>query len=163
MSSSRGYISKGTGRSSGTRVLLRMSGGFLQLCLNIFIYAVIIYFVVKAVHYTYDFAYRIFGDVSVEEDPGRDVKVLILKGESTMNVATKLETNKIIPDKYSFFLKVQIGNFGIDEGEKKKYEIMGGTYVLNTSMNYDEILAVITDSKNSIEGEVSVDEAESSP
>lgn len=160
--SNQGSYTKGTGRSSGIRVLLRMSGGFLQICLNVFIYAVIIYFVVKGIHYSYDFAYRIFGDVSVEEEPGRDVKVLILKGESTMNVATKLETNKLIPDKYSFFLKVQIGNFGSDEN-KKKYEIMGGTYVLNTSMNYDEILEVITDSKNSIEGEVSVEEAEKSP
>ena len=153
---------KGTGRSSGTRVLLRMSGGFLQICLNIFIYAVIIYFVVKGIHYTYDFAYRIFGDVSVEEEPGRDIKILILKGESTMNVATKLETNKLIPDTYSYFLKVQIGNFGSDE-YKKKYEIMGGTYILNTSMNYDEILDTITDAKNSIEGEISVEDAESTP
>ncbi|MBR4341714.1 MAG: endolytic transglycosylase MltG [Lachnospiraceae bacterium] len=162
MSNMNSSVHKGTGRSSGIRVLLRMSGGFLQICLNIFIYAVIIFFVVKAVHYTYDFAYRIFGDVSVEVEPGRDVKILILKGESTMNVATKLETNKLIPDRYSFFLKVQIGNFGSDEN-KKKYEIMGGTYVLNTSMNYDEILAVITDAKNSIEGEISVEEAENSP
>ena len=154
--------SKGTGRSSGVRVLLRMSGGFLQLCLNIFIYAVIIFFVIKGIHKCYDMAYRIFGDVQVEEDPGRDVKITIYKGETTMDIANKLETNMLIPDKYSFFLKVQIGNFGSDDN-KKKYEIMGGTYVLNTSMNYDEILEMITDSKNSIEGEVSVEEAETKP
>ena len=161
MSNTAGY-SKGTGRSSGIRVLLRMSGGFLQICLNIFIYAVIIYFVVKGIHYSYDFAYRIFGDVSVEDEPGRDIKVQILKGESTMNVATKLETNKLIYDKYSFYLKVQIGNFGTEENNKK-YDIKGGTYILNTSMNYDEILAVITDTKNSIEGEKTVEEAEKAP
>ena len=155
-------VHKGTGRSSGTRVLLRMSGGFLQVCLNIFIYAVIIFFVIKAVHYTYDFAYRIFGNVSMEEAPGHDVKIMILKGETTMNVATKLETNKLIPEKYSFFLKVQIGNFGTEEGSNK-YEIMGGTYVLNTSMNYEQILEVITNNKKSIEEEISVEEAENTP
>ena len=104
MSALKGANAKGTGRSSGTRVLLRMTGGFLSICLNIVIYAVIIFFLIKAIHKTYDFGYRIFGDVSVEEEPGRDVKIQILKGESTMNVATKLETNKLIPDKYSFFL-----------------------------------------------------------
>jgi len=139
-----------------------MTGGFLQICLNIFIYAVIIYFLIKAVHISYDFAYRIFGDVSVEEEPGRDVKIVILKGESTMNIATKLETNKLIYDKYSFYLKVQLGNFGADD-DKKKYEIMGGTYILNTSMNYNEILETITDATKSLEHEVTVDDAEAGP
>jgi len=162
MSALKGANAKGTGRSSGTRVLLRMTGGFLSICLNIVIYAVIIFFLIKGIHKTYDFAYRIFGDVSVEEEPGRDVKIQILKGESTMNVATKLETNKLIPDKYSFFLKVQIGNINMGSS-KKKYEIKGGTYVLNTSMNYDEILNIITDAAKSIEGEVSVEDAESTP
>ena len=158
---------KGTGRSSGTRVLLRMSGGFLSLCLNIVIYVVLIFFLIKAVHIAYDYAYRIFGDVSVEEEPGRDVKIQILKGESTMNIATKLETNKVILDKYSFFIKVQLGNLSSGSSEagssKKKYDIKGGTYVLNTSMNYNEILEMITDAKNSIEGEVTVEDAEASP
>ena len=158
---------KGTGRSSGTRVLLRMSGGFLSLCLNIVIYVVLIYFLIKAVHVSYDYAYRIFGDVAVEESPGRNVKIQILKGESTMNIATKLETNKLILDKYSFFIKVQLGNLasGSDDesGSKKKYDIKGGTYILNTSMNYNEILEMITDAKNSIEGEVTVVDIEASP
>jgi len=154
-------VAKGTGRSSGTRVLLRMTGGFLGICLNIVIYAVIIFFLVKAIDKTYDFAYRIFGSVHMEEE-GRDVKIQILKGESTMNVAAKLETNKLIPDRYSFFLKVQIGNMGSKEG-KKKYEIKGGTYILNTSMDYDEILSFITDVDKSIEGEVTLEDAESTP
>ena len=158
---------KGTGRSSGTRVLLRMTGGFLSLCLNVVIYVVLIYFLIKAVHISYDYAYRIFGDVAVEEGEGRDVKIQILKGESTMNVATKLETNKLILDRYSFYIKVQLGNLssGDDDGSssKKKYDIKGGTYILNTSMNYDEILEMITDAKNSIEGEVTIEDAEATP
>lgn len=157
---------KGTGRSSGTRVLLRMTGGFLSLCLNIVIYVVLIYFLIKAVHISYDYAYRIFGDVAVEEEPGRDVKIQILKGESTMNIATKLETNKLILDRYSFYIKVQLGNLssgGDENSSKKKYDIKGGTYILNTSMNYNDILEMITDAKNSIEGEVTIEDAEASP
>ena len=164
---SRYVNAKGTGRSSGTRVLLRMTGGFLSVCLNVVIYVVLIYFLIKAVNISYDYAYRIFGDVAVEEAPDRDVKIQILKGESTMNIATKLETNKLVSDKYSFFIKVQLGNLASgskdENSSKKKYDIKGGTYVLNTSMNYDEILAMICDAKNSIEGEVTVEDAEASP
>lgn len=158
---------KGTGRSSGTRVLLRLTGGFLGVCLNIVIYVILIYFLIKAVHVSYDYAYRIFGNVAVEEEPGRDVKIQILKGESTMNVATKLETNKVILDRYSFYIKIQLGNMASGSKDvsssKKKYDIKGGTYILNTSMNYDQILAMITDASNSIEGEVTVEDAEAAP
>ena len=43
---SRYVNAKGTGRSSGTRVLLRMTGGFLSVCLNVVIYVVLIYFLI---------------------------------------------------------------------------------------------------------------------
>ena len=57
---SRYVNAKGTGRSSGTRVLLRMTGGFLSVCLNVVIYVVLIYFLIKAVNISYDYAYVCF-------------------------------------------------------------------------------------------------------
>ncbi|MCQ2495379.1 MAG: hypothetical protein MJ131_02165 [Lachnospiraceae bacterium] len=143
----------GTGRSTGLRVLLRMSGGFLQVCLNLVIYAVIIILIYKAANYSYDFAYKVMGDVRMEEAPGRNVKLQILKGETSMNVATKLETNKLIDDKYAFFVKMKLN----------KVEIMPGTFVLNTSMNYDEIINIIKDYDNSVAKETTVEEAEAMP
>ena len=81
-----------------------------------------------------------------------------------LNIA---EVKEPFLDKYSFFIKVQLGNLASgskdENSSKKKYDIKGGTYILNTSMNYDEILDMITDAKNSIEGEVTVEEAESTP
>jgi len=52
-----------------------------------------------------------------------------------MNVASKLELNKIIVNKYSFYVKAKL----------LKHTIMPGTYALNTSMTYNEIFAVITE------------------
>jgi UPF0755 protein len=57
-----------------------------------------------------------------------------------MEIAKKLEFNNLIVNKYSFYLKTKF----------KDYNVFPGTYVLNTSMDYDEILTVITDQKNSI-------------
>ena len=43
--------------------------------------------------------------------------------------------NKVVVNQYTFYLKVQLF----------EYKIMQGTFPLNTSMTYDEILDVITD------------------
>jgi UPF0755 protein len=51
-----------------------------------------------------------------------------------MNVASKLEVNKVIVNKYSFYVKAKL----------KKYVIMPGIYTVNTSMTYDEIFSIIT-------------------
>jgi cell division protein YceG involved in septum cleavage len=60
-----------------------------------------------------------------------------------MEVASSLEMNRVIPNRYTFFLKVQLMN----------YKILAGTYILNTAMTYDEILDQITNYANAIERE----------
>ena len=80
------------------------------------------------------------GDRVCEAAPGRDVEIHIEEGESTMDIAEKLYMNKIVVNKYTFYLKVQLF----------EYKIMQGTFELNTSMTYDEILEVITDLSNAI-------------
>ncbi len=140
-------------RSNGLKMLLRMTGGVLQICINIIFYAAVVIMIIKAADFSYDFAYQVFGDVSVEAAPGRDVKVQILKGETSMNIAAKLEDSRVVVNKYSFYLKTKL----------KEYDIMPGTFILNTSMSYDEVLEVITDYSKSIDEEESVEAVESGP
>ncbi len=144
---------KGQRRSVGLDVLLRLSGGFLKICLNVIIYAVIIFLIYKGAHFCYDFAYRVFGDVTMESGEGRVVKIQVLKGESTMNVAAKLETNKLIDNKYAFFVKCKL----------YKVDIIPGTKTLNTNMNYDELMEKLMVSENLAEIEQTVEEVESAP
>lgn len=146
---------RGTGRSSGMRVLLRMSGGFLKICVNIVIYALVIFLIYKAAIYSYDFTYRVMGSETVDPDEasGREVKIQILKGETSMNIAAKLETNKVIVDKYSFFVKLKL------RGD----EVMPGTYMLKSWSTYDDIIREITDATKSLEAEESVEDVEGSP
>lgn len=124
-------------KSARTKVILNVTSFILHIFLNILFYVVVILIVVNLSKAAYDFSYQIFGNVSVDTTPGRDVTIQIKKGESTMNIASKLEISKAITNKYSFYLKVKL----------TKQLIKPGTYVINSSMNYDEILAVITDLK----------------
>ena len=149
-------MAKRAGRQSNSkvlRILIGMAVGILTIGIAAIFYVAVVYGIHEAADYSYDFAYQIFGDVAVEAAPGRDVKVTIMKGESSMNIASKLEDAKLIVNKYSFFLKLKL----------KEYDIMPGTFVLNTSMSYDDILEVITDYTQSIDAEVSVEDVEAAP
>lgn len=141
------------GSSKAVRVLLNMAVGVLTVGIAILFYAVVAYGIKEAGGYSYNFAYQLFGDVSVEAAPGHDVKVTIMKGESSMNIASKLEDAKIIVNRYSFYAKLKL----------KEYDIMPGTFILNTSMSYDDVLAVITDYSQSIDAEVTVEDTEMTP
>lgn len=136
-------------KSTSGKLALRFTGAIIRFVLNILFYACVVFVIVRGCTYVYHFSYQVFGSVSREAEPGNDVTVQILRGETTMNIASKLETGLLIMDKYSFYVKTKL----------KDYSIMPGTYVLNTSMDYNDILEVITDQSNSIAVEESIEEA----
>lgn len=121
-------------KPTSARLALKISVGILRILLNILFYTVVVVLIIRASGVTYEFAYQIFGQETIAPAPGHDVEIQIKKGESTLNISTKLETNKLIANKYSFYVKAKL----------KNHSIMPGTYLLNTSMTYDEIFDVIT-------------------
>ncbi|MFU0827899.1 MAG: hypothetical protein ACFWTJ_10275 [Lachnoclostridium sp.] len=123
-----------TAKPTSTQLVLKIVTLILRLLLNILFYTIVAVLLIRACKITYNFGYEIFGQVTASAEPGRDIEITINKGESTWNVASKLELNKIIVNKYSFFVKAKL----------KKYVIMPGTYSLNTSMTYDDIFSIIT-------------------
>lgn len=135
-------------KSQTSKVVLKVATAVLNLFLNVIFYMLAVFVIMKASNYAFNFAYEVFGSKSKDPEPGYEVELQILKGESTMSIANKLEVSNVILNKYSFYLKTKL----------KKYDIMPGTFVLNTSMDYDEILAVITDLSNSIAPEESVED-----
>lgn len=110
---------------------------FLQIIWNILFYTVVILVMVRLCTAAYDFSYQIFGNVAVESAPGRDMAVEIQEAEGTMHIATKLENQGIVANRYSFFIRAKLST-----GTKKP--ILPGSYKLNTSMTYDQIISVIT-------------------
>ena len=122
-----------------TKLAIRIGLASLRFLFNVFFYVVVVMAVVSLSKSAYDFSYQVFGECVRDEAPGRNVGIEIAKGESTMHIASKLEFNKVIVDKNSFYVKAKL----------EKANILPGTYVVNSSMSYDEILDIITDLSNS--------------
>ncbi len=118
-----------------TRIALKMTSGVLQILVTIIFYVLVIFIITRLAIFSYRFAYQVMGNVSVEEAPGRDVDVTIEEGDSTMEISQLLSENHLVVNRYSFFVRAILN---------RKTPIIPGTYTLNTSMNYDDILRVIT-------------------
>lgn len=116
-----------------TKVVLDITSTVLHLLLNIIFFIVVIMLVVKFSQYAYDFSYQVFGSVSVEEEPGKTYDLTIREGESTLNVAAKLEQHGMVINRFSFYLRAKL----------TKRNILPGTYEIDASMDYDEIFSVI--------------------
>ena len=127
-------------QSEQAKAALSILNFFFRTFLNIVFYAVVAFGIYYAATNVYEFCYQITGDTTCEVEPGRDVTVQIKRGESTMAVCNKLESYKIVKNAYSFYLKIQLF----------EHKLMPGTFELNTSMTYDEVLNIITDISNSI-------------
>ncbi len=131
-------------KQEGTKIVMDVAGFIMHLLLNIVFYAVVIFAIYKVGITARDFCYQVFGAYSMDAEPGINAEITIKEGASTMEVAAALEMNRLIPSRYSFYLKVQLMG----------HKILAGTYILNTSMTYDEILDQITNYSNSIVQEV---------
>jgi UPF0755 protein len=118
--------------------------------MNIIFYILVIILIVNVSKTAYKFTYQLYGPVSVDPAPGREVIFQVNKGESTMDIAGKLELNRVIVNKYSFYLKTKL----------QALAIMPGTYKINSSMTYKQILDIITDYSASI---IQADPAEEAP
>ncbi len=127
-------------KGDGTKIVIDIAGFILHLLLNIIFYAVVIFAIYKVGVTAREFCYQVFGAYTMDAEPGINAEITIQDGASSMEVAAALEMNRLIPNRYSFYLKVQLMG----------HKILAGTYILNTSMTYDEILEQITDYSNSI-------------
>jgi len=139
-------------KSTKSKLIMRITSLTLHLLINMAFYVLVIVLIVNVSKKAYAFSYQLYGQVAEDKKPGRENIFQIKKGEATMDIASKLKLNKLIVDKYSFYFKAKL----------KNYTIMPGTYILNSSMTYDDIFDIITDYSASIvqEDGVKVDDPE---
>lgn len=130
-------------KSAKTKILLNITSFVLHILLNVVFYILVVLLVARLSTIAYNFSYQLYGNVAVEESPGRDITIQIKKGESTMAIAKKLEYNKLVLNQYSFYIRAKLTT--------TKQPILPGKYTLNTSMNYEKILKIITDPGGSLE------------
>ena len=84
----------------------------------------------------YDFGYRIFAEKPMSTAPGNEVVVVIKDGMGTGDVADMLEAQGVIRDAKIFKIQNKLSHYS--DG------FLAGTYTLNTSMDNDEIMAVLS-------------------
>lgn len=127
-------------KNDSTKIAIDIFSFILHLLLNVLFYAVVIFVIYKVGTTAKDFCYQVFGAYTMDAEPGINMEITIEDGASSMEVAAALEQYRLIPSRYSFYLKVQL----------MRHKILAGTYILNTAMTYDEILEQITNYANSI-------------
>ncbi len=120
----------------GNTTVLLVIRGILILVLNMIFYVVIVFATVEVCKFTYSFANEVFGEVMAEAPPGQDKVFVIQKAEDSLTIAKNLEREGIVPNAYSFYirLKLSLSDTNI---------VAAGSYNLNTSMTYKEILGEI--------------------
>lgn len=84
----------------------------------------------------YDFGYRIFAEKPMSSAPGQEIVVIIKEGMGTGAVANMLEDQGLIRDATIFKIQNKLSHYSGG--------FLAGTYTLNTSMDNDEIMAVLS-------------------
>jgi UPF0755 protein len=135
-------------KSTTVKLTLKITSFVLRLFLNIIFYILVVILIINVSKMAYAFTYQLYGPDTLDPvGSGRKIILQIKKGESTMDIASKLELNRAIKNKYSFWLKTKL----------QEYLIMPGTYEIYSDMTYKQILAVITDYSESLTHEEDAD------
>lgn len=124
------------GKSKGVSTALSVLSGVLQITVVIIFYFLVIVGIKNGVTMTYQLSYEVFGNVSAEAAPGRNIEVVI-GTTNEKKIAELLQEKGIIANEYSFLLREKLS-------VTKSHPIEPGVYVLNTAMNYEEILNILT-------------------
>lgn len=139
-------------KSTTAKLTFKITSFILRLLLNIIFYIIVVVLIINVSKKAYEFTYQLYGPEAVDVAPGKEIILEINKGESSMDIASKLELNRAIENKYSFYLRTKLS----------EYVIMPGTYKINSSMTYDEILTVISDYSSSLVQEETESESDAS-
>lgn len=117
-----------------------VAGGFLRLGLYLCVAIAVIYIGKSA----YDFGYAVFNqEPMASEEDGRDITVVVENGNSVYEIGKTLKNKGLIEDAKIFVVQEKLSNY--------KGKLQSGTYILNTSMDIEEMLAIL--SKENIEGQ----------
>ncbi|MBQ6376436.1 MAG: endolytic transglycosylase MltG [Lachnospiraceae bacterium] len=110
-----------------------MTAAGLLLRLVFAVFAVMI--IVTLGNASYRFGYLVFREAPMEEEPGRDITVIIPENASVRETARILSVNGLIRDERVFLLQERLSNY--------HGKLLSGRFTLNTSMTPTEILAYL--------------------
>ena len=115
----------------------------LRFLFGLFINVCILFILVKAFSYSYDFAYQVFATRAADPGSNRKATIQITQDEPLLDVADSLKTAEVI-----------IGGYADD--------IQPGTYQIAPSDTNQEIIEIITGNGKSSSGDSSGDSSDDS-
>ena len=118
-----------------------MASGFFRLT----IYICAVFAVIFLSKTAYDFGYDIFNDVPMEQGEGTEITVVVPEGVSVHQIGKLLEGKDLIKNPGVFLIQEKLSNY--------KGRLQPGTYILNTNMTSEEIMAIL--SRDNVEGQPS--------
>ncbi len=109
---------------------------FVKLGITTIIALLVIYGTVSVSLVGFDFGYRVFTEPAMEEEPGRDVSVIIDPGMSKDAIGRELESRGLIRNATLFVIQLELSAYAD--------RIQPGTYILNTSMAPKDIMVALS-------------------
>ena len=111
-------------------------GTLISILIEILLILVLVFVIWGAGRWAYSCGYAIFAEKTVEEEPGTDIQVTITEGQSNRQISKMLEEKGLIRDANPFYVRLMLTDY--------KKLIQPGTYTLNTSMQSEEMMAVMS-------------------
>ena len=85
-----------------------VSNILVRVIFHVFAYVAIVAVVIVLANKAYDFTYQIYGDVTVSEKSTVTKEIDIKQGMSNLAIASTLENEGLIVNKYSFFIRLKL-------------------------------------------------------
>lgn len=104
--------------------------------LKVVLVVLVIMFMYKGATMAYDYGYRVFAEEPMDKAPGLDMDIVIEEGMGPKEIGVLLESKGLIRDGTLFYLQNILSKY--------KDDLKSGTYVLNSSMTTEEMMAVIS-------------------
>lgn len=112
----------------------------LYRIIKILVSVMVVMVIYMGANTAYDFGYRLFAEQPASLSPGVDVTFVVRAGMSAGEVAENLEERGIIRDALIFKIQNKLSHY--------KNGFLAGTYTLNTSMENEEIMAILSGEYN---------------
>lgn len=125
--------------SRTTKEINKVTTTIIRMSCRVLIYALIFFMMYEGITRGYSYGHEIFSPAPMEQEPGREMEVVVKQGESVSEVAKELKQKGLIKDELVFVIQSKIF----------EYRIHPGTYSLKTSMTSLDMLKLIDQSKSS--------------
>ncbi len=116
-----------------TSVIFRFIYHVILLVIEMLVVLLVLSVIASGCRMTYQFYYEVFGSVTIDRAPGRDIEFQIRESDTMFQVAKRLSEEGLVVSPYSFYARVSM----MERGRIKLYP---GSYLLNTAMDYEDII-----------------------